>query len=228
MTDPVLRLHRGPHVFVDDLDALALSDDDRHHLTRALRLRDGDSLSASDGRGRWRSCAFGDSLEATSEIHTVPEPAPKLTIAFALVKGSRPELVVQKLTELGIDRIQPFVAERSVVHWDDAKVQKNLVRHQRIAREAAMQSHRAWLPSVLPLTTFDALAAMPGAVRADLDGEAPATAHTLVLIGPEGGFSPAERLAVPVAIGLGGHVLRAETAAIAAAVLVGNTRQENG
>lgn len=222
---PRLLLHRGPHVFVEDLEALELAADDRHHLQKALRLRPGDDLSASDGRGRWRSCVFGAALEPTSEIHVEPKPTPTLTVGFALVKGSRPELVVQKLTELGIDRIQPFVAERSVVQWDQARIEKNLVRHRRIAREAAMQSHQAWLPTVEPLTTFDALANIAGTVRADFDGEEPiGIQHHCVLVGPEGGFTASERAAVPAAVGISGNVLRAETAAIAAAVLMAAAR----
>src|SRR4051794_39478019 len=109
------------HVFVDDLDALELADDDHHHLARVLRLRTGDELTASDGAGRWRQCRFGTPLEPLSPIEFDEPPQPEITIAFALVKGQRPEWIVQKLTEIGVDRIVPFLAERSVVQWDDEK-----------------------------------------------------------------------------------------------------------
>ena len=102
-------------VFVDDLDAPSLAGDDEHHLRRVLRVRDGEEITLADGSGRWRAATFGDPVRAASAIHVEPEPVPMITIAFALVKGDRPEFVVQKLTELGVDRIVPFVAARSVV-----------------------------------------------------------------------------------------------------------------
>jgi len=219
-----LATHRGPHVFVADLDRPVLEDDDRHHLTRALRLRDGDQFSVSDGNGRWRSCRFGAAVEIAGDIQTVPAPMPPIAIGFALVKGGRPELVVQKLTEIGIDRIVPFRAERSVVVWNDAKATKNHARLTRVAREAAMQSHRARLPKVEPVTDFATLAATEGSARAALGGAEPSLDFTIVLIGPEGGWSEAERNAVPPAVTIGTHVLRAETAAIAAAVVLTGLR----
>jgi len=238
LDDGGLVAHGGPHVFVSDLETLVIDSDDRHHLGRALRLRDGDQLTASDGVGAWRSCLFrsgdGEPLGAAGEIVVTAAPRPRLTICFALVKGSKPELVVQKLTELGIDRIVPFTAARSVVRWDQTKAQRNAERLRRVAREAAMQSHRAWLPEVESPPCFSTVAAMPGAVRADMNG-APLSAagdaadinaagiHT-VLIGPEGGWDEGERAAVPRTVALGAHVLRAETAAIAAATLLASRR----
>jgi 16S rRNA (uracil1498-N3)-methyltransferase len=118
VTDPTARAH----VFVDDLAAPRLAADDRHHLTRVLRLSAGAVVTVADGRGRWRSCRLGSGpdLEVVGDIVADPEPRPAITVAFGLVKGERPELVVQKLTELGVDRIVPFAAERSVVRWDGA------------------------------------------------------------------------------------------------------------
>ena len=96
---------RAPLVFVDDLDAPALAPDDEHHLRRVLRVRDGDDVTIADGAGRWRQATFGDRLHVVSPIACEPDADPPITIAFALVKGDRPEYVVQKLTELGVDRI---------------------------------------------------------------------------------------------------------------------------
>ena len=115
-----------------------------------------------------------------------PRPDPPITIAFALVKGERPELAVQKLTELGVDRIVPFVAERSVVRWDAAKADRQAARLRAIAREAAMQCRRRWLPEVAELATFAEAAALPGAALADRDGEPPTLARPVVLVGPGG------------------------------------------
>jgi len=239
LDDGGLVAHGGPHVFVSDLETLVIDSEDRHHLGRALRLRDGDRLTASDGVGAWRSCLFrsgdGEPLVAAGETVVTAAPRPRLTICFALVKGSKPELVVQKLTELGIDRIVAFTAARSVVRWDQTKAQRNAERLRRVAREAAMQSHRSWLPEVDALQCFSTVAAMPGAVRADMKGAALSAAagdaadinaagiHT-VLIGPEGGWDEGERAAVPGTVALGAHVLRAETAAIAAATLLASRR----
>src|SRR5690606_33698018 len=112
----------GPLVFVDDLEHPELTVDDHHHLGRVRRLRRGDPVVIGDGRGSWRSGSFADRVpQDLGPVHTAPPPAPAVGVGFALVKGQKPELVVQKLTELGVDRIVPFVAARSVVRWDDAK-----------------------------------------------------------------------------------------------------------
>lgn len=212
------------HAFVVDLASPELEPADRHHLERVLRLRPGEPVTVSDGRGRWRPCAFGPTLEPTGDIIADPEPQPPLTIAFALVKGERPEWAVQKLTEIGIDRIVPFAAERSVVRWDPDRAERNRARLAVVAREAAMQSRRTWLPEVEAMTTFDEVAARPGAARADRDGERPSTRHTLVLVGPEGGWSSQERATSLPSVALGPTVLRAETAAVAAGVLLAAIR----
>jgi 16S rRNA (uracil1498-N3)-methyltransferase len=210
----------APHVIVGEIDHPVMCAEDVHHLANVRRLRDGDLVSATDGRGSWRWCAFEDAaLTVVGDISTEPEPRPKLTVGFALVKGSKPELVVQKLSELGIDTIIPFIAERSVVRWDDAKTERQGERLTKVAREASMQSRRVWLPTVAPVARLSDLVSFEGSVRADRDGSALCSANTTVLIGPEGGWSPAEADMTPV-VGLGRTVLRAETAAIAAATLM--------
>lgn len=215
------------HVFVVDLDEPVLGDGDRHHLERVLRLRAGEVVSASDGAGGLRVCTYaaGGVLEPAGAVERTPAPAPPIGVGFALVKGEKPEWIVQKLTECGVDRILPFVAERSVVRWDDAKAQRNLARLRTVAREAAMQSRRAWLPEVAPLGSFAEVAAVPGAALADPDGEAPDPAVTpVVLVGPEGGWSATERTPGARLVRLGPTVLRAETAAVAAGVLLSALR----
>lgn len=216
---------------VDDLDAPELDDGDRYHLERVLRLRPGAAMVVCDGAGRWRTARFADRPDELGEVHQVEPPAPTLAVAFALVKGDRPELVTQKLTEIGVDVIVPFLSERSVVRWDAAKAQRQHVRLSRVAREACLQSRRPLLPVVAPLCRFGAItegsvAELAGFDRsevalADVDGEPLASiagpAPRVVLIGPEGGWSDAERASTAGRIGLGDHVLRAETAAIVAA-----------
>jgi 16S rRNA (uracil1498-N3)-methyltransferase len=205
---------------VADVGAPVLDERDRHHLDRVRRLRPGDDVSVTDGRGRWRWCRFGPELEPAGEVHDDPAPTPELTVAFALVKGERPELVVQKLTELGVDRIVPFVAERSVVRWDGPKAQRNADRLRRVAVEAAMQSRRTWLPEVDEPTTFAAVCALPGAAGAVPGGPTPTLARPTLLVGPEGGWTPTEVAALPASVGLGPTILRAETAAITGAALL--------
>jgi len=209
----------GPHAFVADLAAPVLGDVDRHHLGRVVRLRPGDTLTVSDGRGRWVRCRYGDDLDVAGEVQLVPQPTPRLTVAFAVVKGERPEWIVQKLTEVGVDTIRPFVAARSVVRWSSDKAVSHVARLQRVAREAAMQSRRCWLPEVMPLAPFAEVAALPGAVLADREGVAVDAAATTVLVGPEGGWDGEERQGRKT-VAFGDAVLRAETAAVATGVIL--------
>jgi 16S rRNA (uracil1498-N3)-methyltransferase len=224
------------HVFVDDLAAPRLASDDHHHLARVLRLAAGAQVTAADGRGRWRSCRLGNGpdLDVTGEVVVEPRPTPTLTVAFALVKGERPELVVQKLTELGVDRIVPFAAERSVVRWESTRYLRQMARLASIARQAAMQCRRSWLPEVgLPgdesdaaprPADFAAVASLPNAAMADRAGRALSLVTPTLLVGPEGGWSTTERAAGLPLVRLGEHVLRAETAALTAGALLGALR----
>jgi 16S rRNA (uracil1498-N3)-methyltransferase len=206
------------HAFVDDPEAPELSDDDRHHLERVLRVRPGDEVTVSDGAGRWRRCRLGagGALKPAGDVEVVPRPRPAVAVAFALTKGERPELAVQKLTELGVDRIVPFVAERSVVRWEGERAARHVARLRRVAREAGVQARLAHLPSVDNLTDFPSVAALPGAARCELGGGPPRLAQPTVLVGPEGGWTDAEREMTLPTVGLGPTTLRAETAAIAA------------
>ena len=126
-----------------------------------LRLRDGDSLTVGDGLGRWRPARFGSDLRIDGEVVEVPAASRTVGVGFALIKGGRPELVVQKLTELGVDHILPLAAERSVVRWDEAKVASQYERMVRVAREAGMQSRRARLPEVARVANLRPLVLAP-------------------------------------------------------------------
>lgn len=218
----------GPHVLVSDVETPQLDDDDRHHLERVLRLRAGDPLTVGDGAGAWRRCRLGTEPEPVDRVHRVARPAPAIGVGFALIKGGRPELVVQKLTELGVDRIMPFTAGRSVVRWDAAKATKNAERLRRVAREAVMQSRRAWLPTVEGVVDFASLISAPSAVGpvalAERDGGHVSLEQPVILIGPEGGWDDEERDRGLPTVRLGDGVLRAETAAIAAGTLLADAR----
>lgn len=217
----------GPHAFVADLEAPRLDDADHHHLTRALRLAPGDPLTVSDGAGRWRPARLGGdgtSLEPDGEVVFVPRAAPLVVVAFAPVKGDRPEWTVQKLTEVGVDRILVFAAARSVVRWEGSRAARQRQRLAKVAREAAMQCRRSWLPEIGMLGGFAEAAALGGAVLAERGGAAPSLdAHT-VLVGPEGGWAPEELAHGLPTMALGDHQLRAETAAVAAGLLLTGLR----
>lgn len=215
-----------PHVFVADVAAPVLGGDDRHHLERVLRTRVGEEVTVSDGRGGWRVCAYaaGGALEAVGAVETRPAPWPPITVAFALTKGEKPETAVQKLTELGVDRIIPFAAARSVARWEGERADRHVARLRKVAREAAMQSRRAHLPVVDDVTDFDAVARLAGACLAEAGGEPPSLDRPVILVGPEGGWSDDERAHGLPAVGLGPNVLRAETAALVAGALLGALR----
>jgi 16S rRNA (uracil1498-N3)-methyltransferase len=167
-------------------------------------------------------------LEVTGAIVRVPPAAPAIGVAFALVKGTKPELVVQKLTELGVDQIVAFRAARSVVQWDRAKAAKAVERWRSVARAATMQSHRPRLPIVEDVTDLTDLLGRDGVAVADRTGGPPDLQRPLVLVGPEGGWSAEERAAAERAgvpsVALGAHVLRAETASVTVGALLTGLR----
>lgn len=212
----------GPHVFVDSLQRMVVQEHDLGHLRKSLRLRDGDPLTASDGQGKWRHATFNVSgqLAAAGEVTSTKQREHPVTVAFSLVKGQKPELVIQKLTELGIDRIVVLEADRSVVKWDGSKVERAMERWSRIVREAAMQSHRVRLPTVDALLPSHDWLSQPGVAIAHFGGHPIGSADHSIAIGPEGGWSNAEVEAATDSVTLGQTVLRAETAAIAAGTML--------
>jgi 16S rRNA (uracil1498-N3)-methyltransferase len=210
------------HAFVADPEAPELQPDDRHHLERVLRVRPGEEVTVSDGAGRWRHCrmAAGGVLEPAGEVELVPRPTPPVTVAMAVTKGARPELAVQKLTELGVDRVVPFLADRSVARWEGERAERHVERLRRVAREAAVQARLAFLPEIGDVADFAAVAALAGAARCDRDGAPPTLDRPVLLVGPEGGWSAAECASSLPVVRLGPTALRAETAAIAAGALL--------
>ena len=210
------------HAFVADPEAPELDEDDRHHLLRVLRVRPGEEVTVSDGAGRWRPCRMGPGgvLEPAGDVVAVPRPEPPVGVGVALTKGDRPEVAIQKLTELGVDRIVPFVADRSVARWEGERAVRHVARLRRVAREAAVQAQLAFLPDVTELTDFLGAATLAGAARCDRGGAPPELDRPLLLVGPEGGWSDAERDGALPVVGLGPTILRAETAAIAAGALL--------
>jgi 16S rRNA (uracil1498-N3)-methyltransferase len=215
------------HVVVASLDAPLLDAPDAHHLAHVLRLRDGEPVTITDGSGLWRACRFrrpGELLDPDGPVLESPRPHPSLTVGFAPVTGERTDWTVRKLTELGVDRIVPLRTARSVVRWDGERARAAVERLRRVAREAAMQSRRCWLPTV---SEVDAPAAFPGAALAEPGGAPPSLTWPTVLVGPEGGWAPEELSVAAATVSLGSLVLRSETAALATAAILGALRSRS-
>jgi 16S rRNA (uracil1498-N3)-methyltransferase len=237
-----VRAAAAAQVFVDDPSRPQLSEEDAHHLGRVLRLRAGEEVIVSDGAGHWARTTWTGfesgglaPLDGTTDagpgadgcVQFEPAPTPALTVAFAPTKGERPEWVVQKLTELGIDRIVPLVSARSVVRWSGHRGLTAVARLRRVAREAAGQCRRVWLPEIGDVLPFDALAGLgaPGeVVLAQLSGDRPTAAQRVVAVGPEGGWGGEELSSGLPTVGFGLSVLRAETAAVTAGALMVSLR----
>lgn len=215
--NPELR-RSAAHVVVGDVDAPALTDATAHHLLAVLRLRDGERVTVTDGAGRWRACVLsGGALEPAGEPQLVEAPASPFTLLVAIPKADRPEWLVQKATELGVDRIVLLHAARSVVRWDGERGRRHVDKLRRVAVEAAMQSRRVRLPAIEG--PVDARAVLADAVVAEPGGR-PLSAHDrAVAIGPEGGWTDDELAVAHDRVGLGSTVLRVETAAVAACAI---------
>lgn len=208
----------------------------RHYLAEVLRLGAGDELEVFDGRGgRYRGrLEAGLRTVRLGPREQAPAGGAEIALLFALSKGEKTELVVQKATELGAARVVPFAAERSVLRLDPAKGEERARRWRRIAEEAARQCGRADVPEVpAPLPLAAALASLaPGTETVVFHpGGAPLASLGLggggplaAVVGPEGGLvdeevSACERAGARRA-SLGPRILRAETAAIVAVALL--------
>jgi 16S rRNA (uracil1498-N3)-methyltransferase len=227
------------HFFVAPSDVhdgtVELRDDEAHHAAHVLRVRSGEAISVADGTGRVLDAVVTRvGAVVTAEVRAVrepPPPLPALTLYQAIAKGERMDDVISKAVEIGVTRIVPFVAERTVVRWDADKRTKGRERWAAIARAAGKQSRSPWL-----VTVEDVHEGVPHAdgamivlheaadelLRDALPSEAPAQLG--IVVGPEGGLSPAEveRLRTEGAnvVGLGERIFRTETAGLVAAAIV--------
>lgn len=224
-----------PHFFVDSVDGdeVRVTGDEARHARSALRIRDGEEITVSDGCGtvvRARVSGGSDPVRAAVVDRVrVPAPTPRIVVFPALPKSGKLDLVIEKLTELGVDEIRPWVAARTVVRWDDRTAASKAERWRAIALAASKQSRRARLPTVggpVPLNEISAVTLLLHEEATDRlrDVVIADTGEIGVVIGPEGGLAPdeVERLTTLGArpAGLGSAILRTETAAIVAAALV--------
>jgi 16S rRNA (uracil1498-N3)-methyltransferase len=225
------RVHLPPERIRDG--RALLTPEARHYLCNVLRLAPGAELEVFDGCGGvYRASLAGPEALELGPRREAPPPGARIWLAFALARGEKGDLVVQKATELGVSRLLPFTAARSVARLEGTRAAERARRWRRIAAEAARQSGRADVPEVdAPAALASALGAAPASYARFVlcaDGEplAPLSpAHgILAVVGPEGGLAPEEVDACVAAgcrvVGLGPRTLRAETAAIAAVALL--------
>lgn len=214
---PAANLRRASaHVLVEDVADPLLGDEAAHHLFRVLRIGDGEPVTVTDGAGHWRVCrARAGGVEPDGDLAFIPRSSTPITVALAIPKQDRPEWIVQKLTELGVDAIAFCHAERSVVRWDAERAAKHLAKLRAVAAAALEQSRGVWLPDIAGPRSVNEL--LPGAAAAEPGGRPLAVTDRVIAIGPEGGWSPAELALAAATVSLGDTILRVETAALAAA-----------
>ena len=221
-TGLAIRRHATAQVFVDILGDPELSPDDTHHLSRVRRVRDGEHIVVCDGAGAWQMWVWNSGTldEAIGDIVVEPELT-YTCVGVPLLAPGRTELAVEKLTELGVARITPFVSERVQRPPKPDRAAVLLERLHRIAREAAAQCRSVQLPVIDDVQQLGELVGSRGDTLAfaDPDGGPLTDAVNTLIVGPEGGFTDAEIGLAPT-VWLSRHVLRAETAAIAAGVLL--------
>jgi 16S rRNA (uracil1498-N3)-methyltransferase len=220
---------------------ITLTGAEGRHAATVRRIRPGERVDVADGAGLIAECVVtgagaGSVTLRVEARRAVPAPDPRIVVVQALPKGDRAELAVETMTEVGVDVIVPWAAERCVARWPAGdRAAKALARWRAAAREAAKQARRARIPEVAELASTAAVAALleaaacavilePGAEAALARLDLPAHGDVVLVVGPEGGLSPAELTefakAGAVQTRLGDSVLRASTAGAAAATVL--------
>jgi 16S rRNA (uracil1498-N3)-methyltransferase len=235
MTAPVFLADPGALAGADDV--VVLDGPEGRHAAVVRRLRPGEPVVLTDGRGTSADCVVAEVSRnglvcQVNGWRTVPPPRPRLVVVQALPKGDRAELAVQMLTEVGADAIVPWAAARCVVRWRGERAARSLQRWRGHAREAAKQARRSWVPDVPDLAGTDDVAALlrtsalPVVLHEDAEQalvglEVPREGDVTVVVGPEGGLTDGEVAqltdAGATAVRLGSSVLRTSTAGVAAA-----------
>ncbi|MFZ7945453.1 16S rRNA (uracil(1498)-N(3))-methyltransferase [Neobacillus sp. 19] len=197
-------------------DRFFINNEDRHHIVKVMRMQMGDQIICVDPEGKQAICRLAeitdesvvaDVVQWKDEVSELPI---SITIASGLPKGDKLEWIIQKGTELGAHQFLPFAASRSVVKWDEKKAAKKIERWQKIAKEAAEQSHRAFMPEIISPMSFKAMLAkskdfdykLAAFEEESRNGETSVFSsvlkkmkkgHSLLLVfGPEGGLADEE------------------------------------
>ena len=221
-------------------DRFFIVEEDRHHIVKVMRMQIGDQIICVDPEGKQAVCRLAeitdesvvaDVVQWKDEVTELPI---SITIASGLPKGDKLEWIIQKGTELGAHQFLPFAAKRSVVKWDEKKAAKKIERWQKIAKEAAEQSHRAFMPEIVSPMSFKELLTKSKDFNYKLaafedesrNGETSVFSSTLkkinkgesllLVFGPEGGLANEEVQLLKEhgfgLCGLGPRILRTETA----------------
>jgi 16S rRNA (uracil1498-N3)-methyltransferase len=251
-----------PPVFLADTaelerGSITLTGAEGRHAATVRRLSAGERADVTDGAGTIAECTVTRTGPGVIELavltkRTIPAAQPRIVVVQAIPKGDRGELAVEIMTEVGVDEVIAWQAERSVARWRGDRADrgggvgrgdrgdradragKALARWQATAREAAKQSRRAWIPEVTGPERTPAVALRvataglailldPGAEAAFGSLAMPHQGEIVVIVGPEGGVSPAEADALTgagaVPARLGPTVLRTSSAGAVAAAL---------
>ncbi|GHH97051.1 16S rRNA (uracil(1498)-N(3))-methyltransferase [Neobacillus kokaensis] len=221
-------------------DRFIIKGDDRHHIVKVMRMQIDDEIICVDQERKQAICRLAEITDETVVADVVQwlegnsELPISITIASGLPKGDKLEWIIQKGTELGAHQFLPFSAARSVVKWDDKKAAKKIERWQKIAKEAAEQSHRTMVPDMISPMSFNAMLEKSKDFQYKLaayeeesrDGEASNFSAVLkqmqpgdsllIVFGPEGGLADEEVKKLEstgfILCGLGPRILRTETA----------------
>lgn len=237
------RFMAAPESWPEEAASVTLDPAESHHAAAVLRVRGGETVSLLDGAGRVGCGAVEIASKKEAVIHLAetrrtPRPIGHLALAVAVPKGQTMDWIIEKAVELGVDAIFPLLTERTIVRLNAEERAERQRKWQRIAQEACKQCGQPWLPEIhMPQSLADAL---PGLLSpqpelpliASLEpGSLPLASHlkaslsnikistkALILIGPEGDFTPQEYAAARSAgfqpASLGPLVLRVETAAL--------------
>ena len=241
------RFYAPPGAFNFRTQTATLTADEARHLREVLRLKVGDEIFVFDGAGKEFQCRIEESRRDSASLTVISEVSParpesplNLRLAVALLKGEKFDLVVQKSTELGVNRIVPVMTKLADIRLrDESDAAKRVTRWQRIALEAAKQCGRSVVPEVAAPVSFESLVQEVDAPRnlrllfSERDGlplqkavesSDPERTNINALVGSEGGWTDAELEAARQngwqIVTLGGRTLRAETAAIAVTTLL--------
>jgi 16S rRNA (uracil1498-N3)-methyltransferase len=216
-------------------DVVRLEGAEGHHASVVRRLRVGERVRLADGAGAVADGVVCEVHKRTVDVavaarRAVPRPVPRLTVVQAVPKRERAELTVQALTEVGVDRVVPWVAGRSQVRTSGERGKRLVAKWRAWAHEASKQSRRAWFCEVADVATTAEASALLQVSDLPLvlheDAESPLAvdlraADVVLVVGPEGGITPDELDALGTApVRLGDTVLRTSTAGVVAAGVV--------
>ena len=216
-------------------EGISLQSKEARYILAVLRLGPGDEVTVFDGEGReYRTALFDDYeggvyLSIQEELNPERESPVRITLGQGLLKGEKMKFVIQKATELGVDRIIPLVSSRSIPLVEGERETLRIERWRRIAQEAAKQCGRTVVPDVTQIHELDDFFSQGEGTRMILWEEEPTPLREVIekidpkrgitlLIGPEGGFSEDEVSTAQgsgfLVAGLGQRILRAETASL--------------